>query len=258
MFSPCRLDTVVRNMRGLAASAGAPPGAPLRRRYHWALNALQDQVSYPYLDAGAVFDTDPATPAARRILRCLGPEAAAARPYAVRPLALVTTRAEQAQRLLRGLDATAARVTDLLVGCYLFADSPDSLGGTTAEALGVVWLSPPVHWGPEDYVDGFWHDALHQCLYLDDLIDGYFTADGRRPYLRAFHAAAVTAGRLEAYRRVGAGRRLRRLRPVLGHLLDRLDEGPGQLTPRGREVLAEMHQVVAPGPIRRRTFIGAA
>ncbi len=257
MFSPCTLDTVVRNMRALAVSAGAPSDAPLRRRYHWALNTLQDEVQYPYLDAGAVFETDPDIPAARLVLRHIGPEAGAARAYDVSFMARVTTRTDQALRLFRALDATAARITDLLVGCYVFASSPDSTGGTSGEALGVVWMSPPLAWDVGDYVDTLWHDALHQSLYLDDLLDGYFTAAGHRTYLRAFHAAAVAAGRLETYQRVGAARRLRRLRPVLDHLLDRLGDGSGQLTPRGRQVLEEMRAVVAANPARR-SFIGVA
>jgi hypothetical protein len=82
-------------------------------------------------------------------------------------------------------------------------------GGTTSDAIGVLWLNPSPRWTNVDYEEFLVHELCHTLIFLDELRFGLYTSQRAladpshfalsairrqvRPLDKAFHSAVVAA-----------------------------------------------------------------
>lgn len=100
-------------------------------------------------------------------------------------------------------------IINLIVGCYIIARKEGYGGASFSNSLGMIWLSPPKNWNSIDYAEAIFHETVHQCLYISEMVRGLFTINTRdmisknilaksairnelRPYVYSFHSACVS------------------------------------------------------------------
>ena len=124
--------------------------------------------------------------------------------------ARIETSVVEALSLLEELDAAVARSLKTIVGALIFARRAHFGGGSVSHLIGTIWLGPAPTWTPSDYAENLLHEYVHQCLFLDEMVNTIFSATvsrmaeedalvtstilrRRRGYDKAFHSAFVAA-----------------------------------------------------------------
>jgi len=150
---------------------------------------------------------------------------------------------------------------DLLVGEIVFGQCPDKSGGSLSDVIGVIWLGPKTRWTSARYAETLAHEYTHHALFLEDMTRGIFSrtvpemdsvglvhsALLQRPrgYDKSFHSALVSAVMMQLADRMDAPpSSYRGLVGALSRTLDELSERSSFLTDNGKEVLAQMRQLV--------------
>jgi hypothetical protein len=156
---------------------------------------------------------------------------------------------------LRVLDPSAEDAVRFLIPRLVFARHALRAGGSAANAVGMVWLSPLVNASVDDYAEFLWHEATHQALFLAEMIQPLFTVERRngpmpqitsairrkpRDYDLAFHAACVAASLIELHQALGNQDRVAELRHGLSLTVSELLALQEPLAPAGRAILQEL------------------
>lgn len=178
-------------------------------------------------------------------------------PLAPRTEGSVTQCIVEAEALLRAYDATAARYVGDLIGEIILLRNEGFIAGSFWHLLGVIWMSPGTDWAVVDYAEAMLHEAVHQSMFLNDMVRGLFKTSEdelrspellvmspirgvRRPYDAAFHAATVSTTLTHFHEWTGRQDRARSLCTPLLVTLAELYERRRVLTEAGREVLDAM------------------
>ena len=144
----------------------------------------------------------------------------------------------------------------------LLAKRNGYVGGSVSNRLGFIWLAPSDSWTAEDCAEHLYHEYIHQCLFLEDMVRTIFRRDTcaiteatnrtvsairevSRQYDQAYHSAFVAAGIVECRTRTsnisGARKLLSKLWPCLEGLLQKRE----LLTDNGAQQLDRLIQCVA-------------
>ena len=141
----------------------------------------------------------------------------------------------------------------------LLAKKQAHVGGSISNRISLVWLAPSPSWTGQDCGEYLYHEYIHQCLFLEDMVNTVFDRDRfamseatnripsavrrvPRRYDQAFHSAFVAAGIVEYRARAldldGARAIFPKLWPCLDALVRR---GRNVMTDNGAE---QLHQLV--------------
>jgi hypothetical protein len=165
--------------------------------------------------------------------------------------------------LLGSLDSDARETFDIIVRALLIVRIPAF--GSLSDALGIVMAGPEADWSRLEVAELLWHEAVHQALFLQDLVHPLFSIEDsalaspetcvrnpllgvERPFDLAFHGAAVSVALLDLHLRATSHRRATELLSMLAPTIDELTARRHLLTGCGAEILDEMVDAV-------RTFV---
>ncbi|MFE8598998.1 aKG-HExxH-type peptide beta-hydroxylase [Archangium violaceum] len=160
-----------------------------------------------------------------------------------------------ALELLDRVDHSLRTVVELLVGRILIGRIESIRSASIASSLGVIWLCPPPDWSTADYAEHLLHEATHQELLLDDMVNALFLLDRRemresidshvkstirgtrRSYFVAFHAAVVALQLALFYDKLGDVQKRDGFVAALGEGFSELESGRQLLSVTGKDRL---------------------
>jgi hypothetical protein len=87
-----------------------------------------------------------------------------------RRIALTT----EAMGLLRRGNPPLAGLFDLAINRLFFFDLKASGGGSSGNAIGIIWANPQVHWSALDVAEFLVHELTHNLLFLEEAVHGLF------------------------------------------------------------------------------------
>lgn len=136
----------------------------------------------------------------------------------------------------------------------LLAKKDGHAGGSVSNRIGFVWLAPSYSWTGKDCGEHLFHEYIHQCLFMEDMVRTVFrhdpcalskprnmivsaVRDVPRRYDQSYHSAFVAAGIVEYRARVSDYSGARALLSRLWPCLDALDRKRELLTDNGGEQL---------------------
>lgn len=167
-----------------------------------------------------------------------------------------------------GLALLRERFPDTMSACASFmrtiaiANCASSKGGSSSDAIGLMWLSPEPHWSVTEFAESILHECVHSALFLTHMVHGVFSRSvremdtpteyvcsairrTRRRYDLSFHSAAVGYVLSCFEERLGnTTAATRYLGPLFRCILE-LGEKRHNLTPFGRYLLAELSELTA-------------
>ena len=144
------------------------------------------------------------------------------------------------------------------VPILILAKKDAHAGGGVSSRTGLVWLAPSSSWTGHDCGEHLFHEYVHQCLFLEDMVRTVFRRDpyamsepknmivsairGGQPrrYDQSYHSAFVAAGIVEYRARVSDISGARALLPALWPCLDALARKRDFLTDNGAEQLDQL------------------
>ena len=144
------------------------------------------------------------------------------------------------------------------VPILILAKKDAHAGGSVSSRIGLVWLAPSSSWIGQDCGEHLYHEYVHQCLFLEDMVRTVFRRDpdamsdpknmivsairGGQPrrYDQSYHSAFVAAGIVEYRARVSDISGARALLPSLWPCLDALARKRDFLTDNGAEQLDQL------------------
>ena len=148
-------------------------------------------------------------------------------------------------------------------------------GGSISSRIGITWLAPSSSWIGRDCGEYLYHEYVHQCLFLDEMVRTVFCRDRNamsepdnmivsairqgelRPYDRSYHSAFVAAAIIEYRARMGRTCAARSLFPGLWPCLDALARNGSEfLTDNGAEQLDQLIECAARQASTLRAFGG--
>lgn len=103
----------------------------------------------------------------------------------------VALRLQQVQRgreALHQLEPSWGRLLDLMIHRFFCVDVPRNLGGSSARAVGIIWVNTPATATVGDMVEFLVHELTHHVVFLDDRLHGHYT-----PRAHDLREAAVSA-----------------------------------------------------------------
>ena len=169
---------------------------------------------------------------------------------------LMVTRALE---MLEQTDSSISRYIHLLVLELFFCNAQQG-GGSLVQNMGLVWFSPKKHWTVEYMAENIYHEALHQALFLEDMIyavfaepevlarDEYFATSNflkvKRPFDLVFHGAFVSTELVHFYNQHDNRKRVAELVPALKKSLKEMDEALARAKKNGDSLLTENGQVL--------------
>lgn len=170
---------------------------------------------------------------------------------------------------------TFGALFNLVMTCIFAARATQIFGGTTSNALGVLWICPDPEWAAGDFDEFLVHELAHTLVFLDERRFGHFTDRERLPHQDTWTRSAIRGGRrpldkslhsiIVATEVVLCRRQLPRLHaPRLHPQDDQLRDGAlsaiediastpaaqALLTPRAQELIALCHQRLTALPPR--------
>jgi hypothetical protein len=121
--------------------------------------------------------------------------------------------------LMEKLDSTLAAILNFFVHTIFFQGSPNTNGGSTSSAPGVIWFAPRRDWTVQDGMEFLVHELTHTLMFIDERIHGHYVslesiADSKnyatsailgkkRPLDKVVHSFIVSAEILLLRRRLG-------------------------------------------------------
>jgi hypothetical protein len=264
---PERVEAHIATLAGALGEPAPAAAAGPRATYHALLNRLQPRrCEFPAGNAIRIeFDCDDAWSAALLAHFLAGFDVPRGARLDAGEQARISEKLAAAVLRVEAYDRDAARALRLLIGCVLVVRTPSF--GSLADALGAVLFGPDPAWPVDEYAELLWHEAVHQALFLEDMLAPVFAGGAalaaedalvenpilgvRRPFDLAFHGAVVSAALHDFYDRLGAPERALEFGGALAATLDALVARRRLLTERGRELLDELRAVVAASPALR-------
>ena len=155
--------------------------------------------------------------------------------------------------LRRGFPATYPVFCEA-VPFLLLAKRDGHVSGGVSNRIGLVWLAASPSWTGYGCGEHLWHEYIHQCLFLEDMVNTVFDRDGggmREPenwvpsavlgvprrYDRAFHSAWVAASIAQFRARASDFDGARAVFPKLWRCLDALVQKRHLLSDNGADQL---------------------
>ncbi|THH34534.1 aKG-HExxH-type peptide beta-hydroxylase [Neolewinella litorea] len=106
------------------------------------------------------------------------------------------------------------------IHALLFAKRDSYDGGSVSSRVGMIWLSPKEHWTDVNWADNLLHEFVHNCLFLEDMVNTIFPYSAsrmaeddalvvsairrtKRGYDKSYHAAFVAYALVEFYEKLG-------------------------------------------------------
>lgn len=121
----------------------------------------------------------------------------------------------KAFQLLEILHPNLRHLIDNLIGTILCLDIKGFGGGSASGVIGLIWFSPPKNWSIVEYADAFYHEFIHNSIFLEDMVNGVLPKQDicetdeahvtsailkkKRPLDRAYHSAGVSIGLMHFY-----------------------------------------------------------
>lgn len=68
-----------------------------------------------------------------------------------------------------------ATLIKIIFRYLLFGKSSKAHGGSTSNALGILWVNPSDKWTIQDYCEFLVHEVTHQLLFLDERVYGHYS-----------------------------------------------------------------------------------
>ncbi|TPW28212.1 hypothetical protein FJU08_17675 [Martelella alba] len=256
-----KTETVLSSIDALleVVDPDAKGGQTRRARFFAFLNkALKVPVPHDLAHDRPLLIARPGNPDEEKLLRTLMGKGSTA------DVATVLFDADEAalseDRINEALDRIATlypetyRGITAVVGAFVFARVKGYGGGTSSDAIGVIWcgMQNPAA-DVDDYVELILHEYMHQCLFIDDLCHRIFRysmkvledyparsaiLNRERPLDKAYHSAFV-AYILMRHRRHTSGRPLEYMDTTRNCLLSTRAQAAG-LTAHGRARLGEL------------------
>ena len=146
----------------------------------------------------------------------------------------------------------------------ILAKSESHAGGSISSRIGIAWLAPSSSWTGQDCGEHLYHEYVHQCLFLEEMVRTVFRRDPNamskpenmivsairqgepRRYNQSYHSAFVAAAVIEYRARTGRTCAARSLFPALWPCLDALArKGSDLLTDNGAEQLDQLIEYTA-------------
>ena len=275
MNSCLRLATVRRNIASVIAFARAA-GANVDCRSGAYFTALQALQGHPYRihtqrEAFCLeFDVERAwvQPILQAAAASEADEAEATAPssftgFGASEQTAIARNLTAAMQMLREFEREVPSLVRELVGCLVVAKCAGYAGGSLGNVLGVVWISPQDGWRPVDYAEHLLHETVHQALFLDDMVNGLFTASParmaqddacitspirkiKRPFHAAFHAACVAAVLAGFYEQLDIQEKTLEFQRPARQTLAEMQERRHLLTAHGRSVFEALCDSVYP------------
>ena len=256
--SPLRVEANLDAVRHfVAARDGGDDGIPFSR----AIRALQyPEVTLPPAPAGprlvwGGYDAGGVSPALRDLMATettLEPQCA----YTDAERRRLQPIVRDGLRWLRHTFPETYLVFRLAVPFLILAKSEAHTGGSISSRIGMAWLAPSSAWTGQNCGEFLYHEYVHQCLFLEEMIRTVFRRDSNaisepenmivsairrgepRQYDRSYHSAFVAAAVIEYRARTGRTCAARSLFPALWPCLDALARKRGVfLTDNGAEQL---------------------
>ncbi len=84
-------------------------------------------------------------------------------------------RVYSAIRLIDSQNPELAALIKIVFRYLLFGTSSKAHGGSTSNALGVLWMNPSLKWTMQDYCEFLVHEVTHQLLFLDERVYGHYS-----------------------------------------------------------------------------------
>ena len=136
----------------------------------------------------------------------------------------------------------------------LLAKSDTQVSGSVSNRIGLLWLAPSPSWTGQTCGEHLFHEYIHQCLFLEDMVNTVFDRDGcgmwepenrvpsavrgvPRRYDQSFHSAFVAAGIAEFRARASDFDGARAVFPRLWLCLDALVRKRHVLSDNGADQL---------------------
>jgi HEXXH motif-containing protein len=258
-------DAVTRNARAVASFAGTAAAGGDRACFLSALNTLQrfrlpidlshDEIVVSFGDEidVALLSHLMAVEAPPRDRRFTGQEQAGIRQNVSDALALI-----------RRVDPDSWSSLHVVVGALLCARREHFDGGSISSLIGAIWLALEATRPVIDFAEIIVHEYVHQCLFLDDMVNGIFIGgetdlgvdEGlvtsailrrKRGYDKAFHSAFVAAVLAIFYAACGRADRAAQFLGPVHVTLGELEEKATFLTDHGRDVLGQLAALVRLG-----------
>ncbi|MFU1926759.1 aKG-HExxH-type peptide beta-hydroxylase [Bordetella hinzii] len=63
---------------------------------------------------------------------------------------------------------------ELLISDIVLLPSTQANGGSTSDALGVIWANPSPSWRPLDTLEFLVHELTHQCMFIDEICNQHY------------------------------------------------------------------------------------
>ncbi|MBL7545998.1 MAG: hypothetical protein JNL11_19420 [Bdellovibrionaceae bacterium] len=77
--------------------------------------------------------------------------------------------------LIESQNIQLASLIKIVFRYTIFGKSSRVHGGSSSNALGVLWLNPTDKWTEQDYCEFLVHEVTHQLLFLDERIHGHYS-----------------------------------------------------------------------------------
>ena len=85
-------------------------------------------------------------------------------------------RVREGVETLRAVDPLAGSFFDLAMFVVFWSPSESATGGTTSQALGVLWVDQPSSWAERDYSEFLVHELSHTLLFLAEWRFGLYSS----------------------------------------------------------------------------------
>ena len=143
----------------------------------------------------------------------------------------------------------------------LLAKRDAHVGGSVSSRIGFLWLAPSPSWTGQECGERLWHEYIHHCLFIEDMVNTIFVHDpcamsdlgnripsairsAARPYHLSYHSAFVAAGLVEYRVRLSDVDGARAVFPGLWPCLDALAAKREVLTDNGADQLDRLIDAV--------------
>lgn len=70
---------------------------------------------------------------------------------------------------MKSIHPEAKHIFDLTIDSVFLRKSENSGGGSTSNAIGVIWLNSRKHWSNNDLIELFIHELTHNLMFIDEL-----------------------------------------------------------------------------------------
>lgn len=257
MSIPFLLSSVVqKNVSLLAGAFGIEQTISLRRAYEQVLAHIQGwDHSLDPDDGPSIFFHGAAERDEVFSHFLTGYDLPVLAPFDEAEVSALTATVTESLNLLTRLDGDAGVAFDLLIHVLLVVRIPAF--GSRSDALGLVIAGPEADWSRLEIAELLWHEAVHQALFLEDLVEPLFSVEEgelvspeayvrnpllgmNRPFDLAFHGVAVSIAILDLHLRAGSCRRAIEMLPSVAPSLAELTARRHLLTKHGAEILDDL------------------